>query len=286
MKHSLFLLLVVVVLAGCPPYEETTYRVYYYGNGATSGSVPVDSKKYSRGDTVTFREPGDLGNGDFPFLGWRYNGDLRQPGENTTISWYDIDLYAAWDDGNDTPFSFTIADGEATITRYNERYPLSVNIPETLQGKPVTAIDDDVFSNYSISLVHLPSKLKRIGIGAFASNGISQITIPDSVESIKMMAFQNNKLRRITLGNGLRTIEPYTFRNNLLVSITLPETITSIGAGAFQGNDIETVKIGAGVTIGNEASLGTHGESFMTYYNDDALAGIYQYIDNDTWERL
>jgi hypothetical protein len=286
MKHSLFLLLLLVVLVGCPSHEDPTYRVYYHGNGATSGNVPVDSREYLTGNTATVRGQENLKNGDFTLLGWRDYDKLYSPGDYITINRSDINLYASWDDGNDTPFSFDIVDGEAIITRFNERYSSSITIPTTLQSKPVTAIDDNVFSNYSISSVYLPRGLKRIGIGAFASNSISQITIPDSVELIRVMAFQNNNLRRITLGSGLRTIEPYTFRNNLLVEITIPETISSIGAGAFQGNTIEMVKIGAGVTIGSATSLGTYGASFLTCYTGDPRAGLYLYIDNDTWERL
>jgi hypothetical protein len=286
MKHSLFLLLAVVVLAGCPPYEESTYRVYYHSDKHTSGQVPTDSKKYRKYETATVQGQGNLQYNDYIFLGWRHNGAMRYSGDNITINWDDINLYAAWDDGTDTPFEFTVTGGEVTITRYNEEYSRSIVIPNTLQSKPVTAIDDNVFSNFYISSVSLPTMLKRIGIGAFASNEITQITIPDSVTSIGMAAFQNNSLRRITLGNGLRTIEKNAFRNNLLVEITIPTTITSIRAEAFEGNEIEMIKIGAGVTIESDSALGNYGASFRTYYNDGGQqAGLYLHSDNDIWER-
>jgi hypothetical protein len=287
MKRTLFLLLPVIILLGCPPYEDPTYRIYYHGNEFTSGKPPVDLQKYRTDETATLLGPGELKNNDCIFLGWRNYDELRFPGDNITINWDDINLYAVWDDGIDIPFSFTIVDGEVIITRYNEDYTHSINIPNTLQGKPGTAVGDNVFSNFAITAVSLPKGLKRIGIGAFASNEIAQITIPDSVESIKVMAFQNNSLKRITLGSGLKTIERYTFRNNLLVEITIPETITSIEAGAFQGNDIDRIKIGADVTIENDTAMGTYGESFRTYYKEEQLAGLYLYDDdNDTWERL
>jgi hypothetical protein len=288
MKRILFLLLLVVALLGCPPYEEPTYRIYYHGNKSTSGKPPVDSKQYRSGETAVILERGTLENDDYTFLGWRWQfyGDMRYPGDSVTINWEDINLYAVWDDGTDTPFSFIIENGEVTITRYNDDYTLSISIPETLQSKPVTAIDDNVFSNFSISTISLPKKLKRIGIGAFASNEITRITIPDSVESIGATAFQNNRLRNVTLGNGLKTIEANTFRSNILVTITIPETITLIKSGAFQGNDIETIKIGAGVTIEGDTSLGAYGASFKaSYYDLGKQAGLYLYSSDDTWQR-
>ncbi|MDR0315815.1 MAG: leucine-rich repeat domain-containing protein [Treponema sp.] len=295
MKHLLFVLsiLLVLVLPGCPPYQPTPCHIFYHGNGSTSGNPPVDSTVYYTGDTAVILEPGSLENDEYFFLGWRYsdydyygyNTMLYQPGERITI-WDDINLYAVWDNGLDTPFSFIIKDGEVTITRYNEEYTPVVFIPKTLQSKPVTAIDDNVFSNFSISSVSFPEQLKHIGNGAFASNELTQIVIPDSVETIGALAFQKNSLKRITFGSGLKTLERYTFRDNLLVHITIPETVTSIEAGVFQGNDIEMIKIGAGVTIGSDTSLGTYGASFRTYYNEDPQAGLYLYNGDNLWERL
>jgi hypothetical protein len=289
MKRFLFLL-PVLLLMGCI-FERPTYHIYYHGNGSTIGNPPVDSTVYYGGDTATILDKGNLSNGDYDFLGWKsrdYYYSLYYPGEQITMIWEDINLYPVWDDGTDTPFSFVIIDGEVIITRYNEDYAsYYILIPETLQSKPVTAINDTVFSNLSICQVSLPRRLKRIGAATFASNNIAQIIIPDSVETIGAAAFWNNSLTKVMLGNGLEAIEPYTFRNNLLIEVTIPENIASIGAGAFYGNDIEMVKIGAGVTIGSDTSMGTYGATFRTYYDEqEKQAGFYLYIDDDTWERL
>jgi hypothetical protein len=283
MKYP-FLLLAVFLFLGCP--NEEKYRVYYHGNGSTDGSPPVDSNIYSSGGTATVLEKGNLRKGDYTFLGWQDYNRLYNAGDDLTISYSDVNLYAVWDDGNNTPFSYEIENGEVIITRYNQQYSSSITIPDTLQSKPVTAIDDSVFSNLSISTVNLSKNLKKIGIGAFASNNITQLLIPDKVESIGLAAFRYNKLKKITFGTGISTIEPYTFGNNQLTDITIPDNIVTIETGAFLENAIELIKIGAGVDIKHDTSLGTYGTSFRTYYNSlGKQAGTYIYTGNNVWER-
>jgi len=228
---------------------------------------------------------------DYNFLGWRYydryevESKITAEGKQITVSYEDVNLYAVWEDGSDTPFSYKIENGEVTITCYNEQSTSIITIPDTLQSKPVTAIDDSVFSNLSISIVNLPKNLKYIGVGSFASNDITQLIIPDTVKSMGLGAFRNNKLKKITLGSGISAIESYTFSENQLTDITIPGNVVSIGIGAFHKNDIDMIKIEAGVDIKNDTSLGTYGTSFRAYYNLEKKAGIYIYTGNDVWER-
>jgi hypothetical protein len=263
--------------------------VYYHANDATSGSPPVDSRNYIRGDTAIVLGHGNLSKDDYTFLGWRVHGSAPYyTGDRITINFDDINFHAVWDDGINTPFSFVIKNDEVSITRYNEdAFHIGILvIPDTLQSKPVTAIEANVFSNLSIRGVSLPRNLKNIGIGAFASNRITQLLIPDSVESIGIAAFQNNEIAKVTLGKGLTAIAPLTFRNNNLADITIPDNITSIGDGAFLDNDIEMVIIGANVDITNNTALGTYGASFKAFYDTQGkLAGVYLYT-GDTWVRF
>jgi hypothetical protein len=286
-----FLIILLAGLAGflflgCPP-DESKYRVYYNGNGSTDGIPPVDSREYLSGETANILEKGDLKKGDYDFLGWWYRDyDMTYfAGDSITIWYGDVNLYAVWDDGSDPTFSYVIENEEVTITRYNKQYASLVTIPDTLKSKPVTAIDDAVFSNLSVASINLPKNLKRIGVIAFSSNDISQLIIPDKVEFIGLGAFRDNKIKNITLGTGISAIEPYTFSNNKIKNITIPENILSIGNGAFSENDIEYIKIGAGVDIKHNTSLGTYGASFRAYYNIEKKAGSYIYTSNNIWER-
>ncbi|GBU26819.1 hypothetical protein R84B8_00334 [Treponema sp. R8-4-B8] len=283
MKYP-FLLLTIFLLFGCT-YEETKFHVYYHGNDSTAGSPPRDSREYSTGETVTILGKGNLAKGDYTFLGWRFYDQLYYTGDNITIRYDDVNLYAVWDDGLNTPFSFKIDNGEVTITRYNEQNTASVTIPNTLQSKPVTSIDDNVFSNLSLTDINLPRNLKNIGIWAFASNNITRLIIPDSVESVGLGAFRNNKLAKITFGTGVSAIAPYTFGNNQLTDVTIPDNIKSIGVGAFHENNITMIKIGGEADIKSDTSLGSYGASFKAYYDLEKKAGLYIYVGDDVWER-
>jgi len=281
MKYTFLIiaLLSVFLFLGCPP-EEETYRVYYNANGAT-GSVPVDSREYTQGSVAIVLGKGNLTNGDYSFLGWRYNNKLYSEGEKITVNWTNINLYAAWDDVVNTTFQYKIENGEVTIFLYNE-YSYTITIPETLQSKPVTAIDDGVFSGSNISRINLSKNLKKIGVACFASNRITQLVIPDNVVSIGIGAFQDNKLNRITFGKGITDIEAYTFNKNELTAVYIPDNIKSIGIGAFNQNNIGIIKIGADVDIKSDTSFGTYGASFKTYYDDHGkTAGTYIYTDDD-----
>jgi len=286
MKYPI-LLLAVFLFLGCPPYEEAKYHVYYHSNDSTTGSPPVDSKEYYSGETVKILGKGSLKNGDYTFLGWRYHEQfIYYAGDYITMHYGDINFYAVWDDGLNTPFTYKIENGEVTITRYTEQNTYYVTIPDTLQSKPVTAIDDNVFSNLSITSVNLPKNLKNIGIGAFASNNITHLIITDKIESIGLGAFRNNDLKKITFGTGVKAIAPYTFSNNQLTDVTIPDNIKSIGVGAFHENDIDMIKIGAKVDVKSDTSLGTHGASFREYYNlQEQAAGLYIHVSDDAWER-
>jgi hypothetical protein len=287
MKKLLFLLPVLVLL-GCPFHE--TYRVYYHGNGSTAGKAPVDTKIYREEDSATVKAPGNLKNKDYHFLGWRWNDSnnrtfYNNPGDKITINVRDINLYAVWDDDLDPPFLFIVEDEEVTVTGLNGVTAYSVAIPDTLQDKNITVIDDTAFINTSIAEVTLPKHLKRIGMGAFAVNRIRTITIPDSVETIEMGAFRNNSLTKIFFGTGLTALESQSFSNNKLVEIVIPENIKTVKAGAFAENDIIFIRLGSNVDIQGDTSFGTYGSQFMTFYNAGKTAGRYQYNEtDDIWE--
>jgi hypothetical protein len=293
---KLLLLLPVLALLGCPLFEDT-YRVYYNSPDATAGKVPVDSKAYKEGETATVKGQGTLkkkvpgGSEDYyNFLGWRqadYPYTHFNPGDKITIGREDINLFAVWDD--DSRFKFEVKDGGITITglkNESNTYSRTVEIPDSLQGKNITVIDDTAFNNLSITEVTLPKHLKRIGVGAFAGNKITGITIPDSVETIGQNAFRDNSLTKVTLGTGLTILESQTFYNNKLINIALPENIKTVETGTFAENDIVFIRLGPNVTIQGDKAFGTHGDEFREFYNTKGKpAGLYQYKDTaGTWE--
>lgn len=132
-------------------------------------------------------------------------------------------------------YTYTVANGEATITGCDTSASGAIEIPSSLGGYPVTTIGSYSFSScYSLTGITIPDSVTSIEVQAFEyCSGLTSITIPDSVTSIGYCAF--------------------SFCNNL-TSITIPDSVTSIGIGAFFGCERLT-----GITIlDSVTTIGDH----------------------------
>jgi hypothetical protein len=110
-------------------------------------------------------------------------------------------------------FRYTESDDTITIIKYTGLGGV-VELPSTIEGKPVARIGSDAF-HYSSGLTGLtiPESVTSIGAGAFwGCSGLTIVTIPDSVTSIEAGAF--------AACTGL-------------TSLTIPGSVLSIGSGAF-----------------------------------------------------
>ena len=121
------------------------------------------------------------------------------------------------------------SDNTVTITGYNNLHLNSVTVPETIDGKTVTAIGDNVFKGKS---------------------SLKTVKIPDTVTSIGNYTFYSCKnLKTVTLGNGVKSLGTYCF--NLcesLESIHL-NNIETIGEFAFFGCEkLTTLNCGNSLT--------------------------------------
>lgn len=79
-----------------------TYKVTYYGNGNTGGTVPVDSNAYQTGATVTVRaNTGNLVRTGYVFDGWNTasngSGTHYAPAETFAMGSANVNLYAEWE---------------------------------------------------------------------------------------------------------------------------------------------------------------------------------------------
>lgn len=74
---------------------------------------------------------------------------------------------------------FTIEDlgTQINITAYDSLCTKSVVIPNTINNKPVTSIDDYAFDGKGIQSIYFPSTIKTIGYAAFRSNSLKSIYI-------------------------------------------------------------------------------------------------------------
>jgi hypothetical protein len=271
----------VLALCGCV-YEEPSYHVYYHGNGNTLGFPPLDTRVYFTGDTVTvLAAPEDMKKGEYQFGGWqmKYSDDSYPAGAAILVRYDDIELYAIWE-GDRTPFTYEIdtETDEVTITSYDGLTTEYVNVPGTIEDKPVTRIGYRAFQGLYLVTVNLPEGIKYIDEEAFANNSWLRMTIPGTVEVIGIAAFQGCDFKTLDLGSKTTSIGAYAFdANYYLYSVSIPG-VTDVGVGAFRNSDIISIKIGANVEISSNSAFGTYGESFRAYYNGkNKPAGVYIY---------
>ena len=171
--------------------------------------------------------------------------------------------------------TYTVKNGEVTITDCKESASGKLTIPSKLSGYPVTRIDNETFRNCKkLTSVVIPNSVRTIGDYAF--NGCSSITsvnIPDSVVNIGVYAFCGcSKLKSITIPGGVKKIATGTFADctglaNVKISdgvqiiefmafcqcsmksIDIPDSVTTIETWAFAGcSKLKDIKIGNGVT--------------------------------------
>ena len=108
-------------------------------------------------------------------------------------------------------------DGSAiTITRSTDgRLPKGdLIIPQTINGKPVTAIGDRAFFHCSeLASVSIPAGVRKIGESAFdGCSGLKSISVPEGLTKIGNLAFYG------CVG---------------LTSVSIPKGVTEIGGGTF-----------------------------------------------------
>lgn len=86
-------------------------------------------------------------------------------------------------------FHFKIRDGRAVILAYLGD-ETEVTVPTSIEGYPVTVIEDNAFQATSVVTVRLPDSVTEIGWFAFADcKSLTSVILPASVESIGYGAF-------------------------------------------------------------------------------------------------
>ena len=134
-------------------------------------------------------------------------------------------------------YTYTISNGEVTITDCDTSISGDISIPSTLEGYPVTAIGGSAFESCSsLTSITIPDGVTSIGMYAFSGcTGLTSITIPDSVTSIGSYAFINcTSLNSIAIPDGVTTILSGTFFEcRSLASVELPDSVARVSPDAF-----------------------------------------------------
>lgn len=152
-----------------------------------------------------------------------------------------------------------------------------VNIPTTVNGKSVKAIDQYAFSgNYNLTSVVVPNSVTEIGPESFAQcPNLTSVSLPQTISTIKAGTFCGKSVPTITIPKSVKTLGRFAFLKNTLLTtvtfetgsqleaieasafsgctalpdITLPDGIKTLGAYAFNGcTAIKELTIPASVT--------------------------------------
>ena len=153
---------------------------------------------------------------------------------------YNFSVYA--EDGcilaDEGAYSFRVYSDHAELYKCDPAIMGLIRIPETVNGVPVTLIDEEVFMNNSkITGVKIPETVEKIGKFAFAAcTGLESVTIPNSVTVIDGAAFTGcTSLKSLELSDSLTEIGASAFSLcTALENIRIPGTVRTIGARAFQ----------------------------------------------------
>lgn len=151
-------------------------------------------------------------------------------------------------------FTYYEADDYAVITGCKQNGG-NIVIPQTINGKPVTAINDEAFyneyDNRYIYNVEIPDTVKYIGSYAFAKCRLESLDLPSALEYIGAEAFYDNRNINVdlTLPNNVKEIGDNAFTNSGITGITLNNGLRAIGDEAFSQNDITSLVIPDSVTV-------------------------------------
>jgi len=134
---------------------------------------------------------------------------------------------------------YEIVNGRSvTITKYNGD-AVSLDIPERIQGLPVTVIGNSAFATTNkLVRITIPSSVISIGDNAFSGcDRLTSIAIPSLVTSIGDRAFSGCKsLRSVTIPSSVISIGNSAFQDcSRLTTITIPSSVLYVGDYAFYG---------------------------------------------------
>lgn len=216
--------------------------------------------------------------------GWYYDEAFTRafaPGEDVLME--NVTLYAKWEAG-DSPFTYEVlADGSVRLLSYTGGGS-SVSVPDTLDGKPVSAIGEMAFAGQKdLRLVELPASIEALDgsafwgavslenirisadnpnfsekdgvlfnasgktLVAFPAGRSGHYAVPTGTTEIGKFAFAGSALETVEL-TGVRTVGISAFRGAALRELTIPDSVTRVWAEAFcECEALRSVQMGSGL---------------------------------------
>ena len=132
-------------------------------------------------------------------------------------------VHAASAEKTSGDYKYTADGGKAEITGYTGN-ETEVNIPATIDGKPVTVIGKEVFKG---------------------NKKLQKATIGKNVATIERDAFEKcTKLNKVAFSKSVKQINRYAFAEcKKLTSVTLPANLTKLNEGVFNNTGLKSIKI-------------------------------------------
>ncbi|MBQ7101060.1 MAG: leucine-rich repeat domain-containing protein, partial [Clostridia bacterium] len=149
-------------------------------------------------------------------------------------------------------YTYTVTDGEATITHCDKVISGDVTIPSTLGGYTVTKIGAYAFENcFNMTSVIIPNNITVIDVGSFLDcENLQEVKMPSNLTVIGDMAFKFCLiLKNITIPESVTTIGDNAFGQcTSLTEITIPDNVTTLGGAVFEEcYELTSISIGKGV---------------------------------------
>lgn len=147
-------------------------------------------------------------------------------------------VYGTYDE-----YQYSLQNGQVTIEGVTDLFDGYADIPETIEGYPVTKIGEFAFGSekgttYHTISVTIPNSVTDIGDYAFSDCwGLTTVNMGSGVISIGTEAFYNCiNLTSIALGDNVDIIYPKAFYEcQNLASLSLGKGLQGIGWSAFEG---------------------------------------------------
>lgn len=138
---------------------------------------------------------------------------------------------------------------------YNEQYQgyeitkfrgtaLSIKIPQSIGGIPVTSVGKEAFAGTSIVEAVLPDSVIAVGDSAFEECArLRNVTLSRNLKTLGKRAFQSCKrLNGVNLPESLAELPSLAFAAcRRLEEIEIPKNIERIGSSAFSGSGLKRV---------------------------------------------
>jgi hypothetical protein len=197
---------------------------------------------------------------------------------------YGISLHASAEQFGD--FTYTTDGTSVTITDYPEDAIGTLEIPPTIEGKPVTDIGNGAFEYCNkVTGIIIPDSVTSIGNGAFGfCIELKSINIPAGVTTIgNGLCIECRSLTSISIPDSVISIGDGAFGGcSGLTTVTIPDSVTSIGNNSFRfSTNLTSVTFkGNAPSMGSDVFTNTN-ENFATYHYPDSTG-----FTTPTWEEF